>query len=96
MAKSTSIIHHDKLLLTKFGRICHIELTMSKVQPKLQIIEDNQENAGMRLGCFGDEKKMAEQSAKHFTCFTVKYCLKSWQEQHEENLMDDICYLEYI
>ena len=69
---------------------------MSKVQPKLQVIEDNQENPGMRLGCFGDEKKMAEQSAKHFTCFTVKYCLKSWQEQHEENLMDDICYLEYI
>ena len=62
----------------------------------MQIIEDNQENVGMRLGCFGDEKKMAEQPAKHFTCFMVKYCLKSWHEQHEDNSMDNICYLEYI
>ena len=62
----------------------------------MQIIEDNQENHGTRLSCFGDEKKMADQLAKHFTCFMVKYCLKSRQEQHEENLMDDICYLEYI
>ena len=62
----------------------------------MQIIEDNQENLGMRLSCFGDENKMAEQSARHFTCFMVKYCLKSWQEQHEDNSMDNICYLEYI
>ena len=31
----------------------------------MQLIEDNQENLGMTLGCFGAEKKMAEQSAKH-------------------------------
>ena len=48
----------------------------------MQIIEVNQENVGTRLSCFGDENKMAEQSAKHFTCFMMKYCLKSWQEQH--------------
>ena len=37
-----------------------------------------------------------EQSAEHFTCFTAKYCLKTWKEQHEDNLMDDICYLGYF
>ena len=27
---------------------------------------------------------MAEQSAEHFTRFTGKYCLQTWQEQHED------------
>ena len=27
---------------------------------------------------------MAEQSAEHFTHFTAKYCVKTWQEQHED------------
>ena len=27
---------------------------------------------------------MAEQSAEHFTHITLKYCLKAWQEQHED------------
>ena len=61
---------------------------MSKVQPKLQIIEVNWENQGTRLSCFGDENKMAEQSGKQFTCFTVKYCLKSWQQHHLKTWTD--------
>ena len=38
--------------------------------------------------------------AEHFTCFVTKkysnYCLKTWEEQQEYNLMDDLCYLKNI
>ena len=27
---------------------------------------------------------MEDQAAEHFTCFTAKYCLKTWHEQHED------------
>ena len=37
----------------------------------------------MRLSCFGSEYKMAE----HFTCFTANPCLKTEQEQQEDNSM---------
>ena len=35
---------------------------------------------------------MAEQSAKHFTRFSGKYCLKSRQEQQEDTSTDDVSY----
>ena len=53
---------------------CRIEPMTSKVQPKLQIIEPLTEKTCF---CFGGENKMAELSAKHFTRFSAKYCLKS-------------------
>ena len=34
--------------------------------------------------------------SKHFTHFTADYYLKTWQEKQEDNLTDEICYLEYI
>ena len=34
--------------------------------------------------------------AEHFTHFTANYCLKTKQEQQEDNSTYDICYLEYI
>ena len=34
--------------------------------------------------------------AEHFTSFTANYCLKTWQEQQEDNSSHDICYLDYI
>ena len=68
-----------------------------KVQPKLQIIEPLTEKTwGQGWVFFDSENKMAEQSAKHFTRFTAKYCLKSKQEQQEDTSTDDICYSEYI
>ena len=48
------------------------------------------------MSCFDTESKMSEQSAKRFTRFKVKYCLKSWQEQQEDTSTDDICYSGYI
>ena len=30
------------------------------------------------------KKPMVEQSVEHFTRLTAKYCLKTWQEQHED------------
>ena len=40
---------------------------------------------------------MTEQWAEHFTRFAAKYCLKTWQEQQEEdNTPDGNCYLKYI
>ena len=55
-------------------------------------------NSGEEVGvsCFDTESKMAEQSAKRFTRFTVKYCLKPWQELQEDTSTDDICYSGYI
>ena len=42
---------------------------------------------------FGSQNKMAELSRNmHFTCFMAKYCLKTSQEQQEDNLTE----LEYI
>ena len=49
-----------------------------------------------RLSYFDSENKMAEESAKHFTRFTAKYCLKSAQEQQEDTSTEDNCYSEYI
>ena len=39
---------------------------------------------------------MTEQSVEHFTRFTVKYCLKTWQEQHEggQQLLFGVYYLQ--
>ena len=40
----------------------------------------------MRLSCFGSEYKMAE----HFTHFKANHCLKTEQEQQEDNSTDDM------
>ena len=34
--------------------------------------------------------------SEHFTHFTANYYLKTRQEKQEDNLTDEICYLEYI
>ena len=44
--------------------------------------------------CFGSENKMTEQSLKHFTRFTVKYCPKSARRQlNRQHLLLGVYYL---
>ena len=60
LAKSTSIIHHNQLQLTKFGRI--LSYWTDDVKSVAKVADYwtvNRENLGMRLSCFGGENKMA-------------------------------------
>ena len=69
LVKTTSIIHHNQLLFTKFGKnfiICHIEPMTSKWSQKCSLVAGywtvDRENLGTRLSCFAGWTKMAELS----------------------------------
>ena len=67
MAKSTLIIHHNQLLMTKFGRIlCLTRKWLQKCSP-LQVKAPLTGKPGTRLSCFGCEK-----NGGHFTSFKSK------------------------
>ena len=91
------LIHHNKLLSTKFGRILRFVKNDVNCAAKLpDYWTAYREDLRPRLRCFGSEYKKAE----HLTRFTKKkwanYWLKIYQEQQEDNLTDAICYLENI
>ena len=66
LAKSTRIIHHNHLLMTKFGRILQlINGWRQKCSTSANYCSVNQEDLGTRLSCFGCENK----NGGHFTCF---------------------------
>ena len=63
LAKSTRLIHHNQLLLTKFARIlCLTRKWRKKMQPSTGYWTINREDLGTRLSCFGWENKMANTS----------------------------------
>ena len=69
LAKSTSIIHHNPLLMTKFERILQlINLCCQKCSFLAGICTINREELGTRLSCFGCENK----NGRHFTRFKSK------------------------
>ena len=58
LAKSASIIHHNRLLLTKFGRILRlIKRWRQKFSTVAGLCTVDREDLGTRLSCFGCEKK---------------------------------------
>ena len=62
LAKSTRIIHHNQLLMTKFGRILCLTRKWRQKCSLLQVDRLRhryREYLGTRLSCFGCEKKMA-------------------------------------
>ena len=68
LAKSTLIIHHNQLPMTKFGRIlCLTRKWLQKCSP-LQVKALLTGKPGTRLSCFGCEKK----NGGHFTSFKSK------------------------
>ena len=80
LAKDTHIIHHDQLLLTKFGRILRL---INQWRQKCSTVL-LQVNAPLTKKTWGQgwvvlvvKRKMAEQSAEHFTRFTTNSCLKT-------------------
>ena len=90
LAKIPDIIQHKQLLSTKFGRILwYWTDDINRAAKWTGYWTVNQEDLATSLICFGSEYKLA----KHFTRFTVNYCVK--QEQQVDNSIDDICYLEY-
>ena len=68
-AKSTRIIRHNQLLMTKFGRILRL---MNWWRQKCSLLAGkctvNREDLGTRLSCFGCENK----NGGHFTRFKSK------------------------
>ena len=53
LVKTTGVIHHNQLLLTKFGKkLCQIELMTPKVQPTADYWTVDQENLRTRLCYF--------------------------------------------
>ena len=61
LVKTTHIIHHSQLLLTKFAKnfVIFLKLMTSKVQPIAYYWTIDQENLGMRLYCL-TKSKMTE------------------------------------
>ena len=77
LAKRTRIIHHNQLLLTKFGRTLRLINRGRRSAAQLQV------NAPLTEKTWGRgrvvlvvKRKMAEQLAEHFTRFMTNYCLK--------------------
>ena len=68
LAKSTCIIHHNQLLMTKFGRILCLTRKWHQNAACYRLRHHYQEDLGMRLSCFGCEKK----KGGHFTHFKSK------------------------
>ena len=70
LAKRTRIIHYNQLLMTKFARIlCLTRKWRQKCNPlRYRLRHRYQEDLGMRLSCFGCEKK----NGGHFTSFKTK------------------------
>ena len=68
LAKSTCIIHHNQLLMTKFGRILCLTGKWRQNAACYRLRHHYQEDLGMRLSCSGCEKK----NAGHFTRFKSK------------------------
>ena len=60
MAKSTRIIHHNQLVMTKFGKsLCLTREWRQKCTPLL-VKAPLTRRLGTRLSCFGCEKKMED------------------------------------
>ena len=68
LAKSTRIIHHNQLLMTKFGGILGLNRWRQKCRFLAGLCTVKRENLGTRLSCFGCEKK----NGGHFTRFKSK------------------------
>ena len=69
LVRTTRIIHHDQLLLTKFEKkLCHIEPMTSKVQPAADYWTIDRVNLGTRLCNFWWAEK---QRAKWWNSFKV-------------------------
>ena len=67
LAKSTRIIHHNQLLMTKFGRIlCLMRIWRQKCS-RYRLRHRYREDLGTRLSCFGSKNK----NGRHFTCSLV-------------------------
>ena len=65
LVKTTSIIHHNQLLFTKFGKnLRHIESMTSKVQPAADYWTVDQEKLGTRLWFIFGEQKNKERNGK--------------------------------
>ena len=60
LAKSTRIIHHNQLLMTKFQRILCLTRKWRQKCSLLQVKKTCGEDLGSRLNCFGCEKKIAD------------------------------------
>ena len=69
---------------------------VSKVQPGCRLLNRWPGKPGDEVELFWLFEQNGRTIAEHFTRFTAKYCLKTSQEQQEDNSTDNICYLEYI
>ena len=88
------IIHHNQLLLAKFGK-------------NFVILNRWRQNGVKSAVWFQVTEPLTEKTwrrgwvvlivrTKYFTRFTAIYCLKTSREQQEDNSTDNICYLEHI
>ena len=97
--KTTHIIHHNQLLLTKFGRNFVIEPMTSKWCQKcslLQVIEPLTDKPWGQDWVALVVRTKWQNCRGTFYSFHGEYCLKTSQEQQEDILTDNIWYLEYI
>ena len=94
LAKRTRIIHHNQLLLTKFGRTLRL---INRGRRKCSTVAGqctvNREDLGTRSSCFGCETKNGRTVSGTFYSFHDELLSKT---QQEDNSTDNICYLEYI
>ena len=97
LVKTTNIIHHNQLLLTKFGKnfVMHETMT-SKWCQKCSLVAgywtSDQENLGTRLSCFGSWNKMVQLSWNiSLVSLTAKYCLKTLQNSVKMNFTVNFC-----
>ena len=100
LVKTTHIIHHNQLLLTKFGKNFVILNQWPQNDVKsaafCRLLTHWPRKPGDKIELFWELEQNGATVAEHFTRFTAKYCLKTSQEQQEGISTDNIWSLEYI
>ena len=97
LVKTTCIIHHNQLLLTKFGKNFVIlnqwRQNNVKSEAWLKVIEPLTAKtwAGMRLSCFGTVVRTKWRNSRWNSLLVSR-----WNVVLKHGKTNDICYLEYI